>query len=101
VDVDAEIARVDAEMAQSKEQREQQSAAATNRRAGEREALNREWDASNKAIDDAMNQEIMENQKAYRDALAGAASEIAAAKGEWQSAVDEVKKRAAEKAGRS
>lgn len=98
VDVDAEIARVDAEMAQSKQARDQRSADATNRRAGEREALNREWDASNKAIDDAMNQEIMENQKAYRDALAGAASEIAAAKSEWQSAVDEVKKRAAEKA---
>ncbi len=98
VDVDAEIARVDAEIAENKQAREQKSADEVNRRAGEREALNNEWDSSNQAIDDAMNQEINENRQKYNDALSGAAAEIEAAKGQWQSAMDEVKKRAAEKA---
>ena len=97
VDVDAEIARVDAEIEENRRARDQRMAGDINRRAAEREALNREWDASNKGIDDAMNQEIAENRQAYRDALAGAASEIEAAKGEWRAAVDAVKKRAAEK----
>ncbi|OQA79897.1 MAG: Phage-related minor tail protein [Lentisphaerae bacterium ADurb.Bin242] len=98
VNVDAEIARVDAEMAEGKQQREQRSADAVNRRAGEREALGQEWDSSNQAIDEAMNQEINENRQNYNDALSGAAAEIEAAKGQWQSAMDEVRKRAAEKA---
>lgn len=100
VDVDAEIARVDAEIAENKQAREQKAAEEVNRRAGEREALNNEWDSSNQAIDDAMNQEINENRQKYNDALSGAAAEIEAAKGQWQSAMDEVKKRAAEKAAR-
>lgn len=98
VDVDAEVARVDAEMAENKQAREQKSANEVNRRAGEREALKNEWDSSNQAIDDAMNQEINENRQKYNDALSGAAAEIEAAKGQWRSAMDEVKKRAAEKA---
>ena len=98
VNVDAEIARVDAEMAENKQAREQRSADAANRRAGERDALNREWASSNQSIDDAMNQEIDENRRKYNDALSGAAAEIEAAKGQWQSAMDEVRKRAAEKA---
>ncbi|MGE4300665.1 MAG: phage tail tape measure protein [Victivallaceae bacterium] len=98
VDVDAEVARVDAEMAENKQARKQKSADEVNRRAGEREALGKEWDSSNQAIDDAMNQEINENRQKYNDALSGAAAEIEAAKGQWQSAMDEVKKRAAEKA---
>jgi len=98
VDVDAEIARVDAEIAENKQAREQRSADEVNRRAGEREALGKEWDSSNQAIDDAMNQEINENRQKYNDALSGAAAEIEAAKGQWQSAMAEVKKRAAEKA---
>ena len=100
VDVDAEIARVDAEIAENKQAREQKSADEVNRRAGEREALGKEWDSSNQAIDDAMNQEINENRQKYNDALSGAAAEIEAAKGQWRSAMDEVKKRAAEKAAR-
>nr|DAG83151.1 MAG TPA: minor tail protein [Caudoviricetes sp.] len=98
VDVDAEIAHVDAEMAQSKQAREQRSADAVNRRAAERDALNREWDASNRAIDDAMLAEMNENQEAYNKAMGEAAAEINAAKAEWQNAMDEVKKRAEEKA---
>ncbi len=98
VDVDAEVARVDAEMAENKQAREQRSADEVNRRAGESEALGKEWDSSNQAIDDAMNQEINENRQKYNDALSGAAAEIEAAKGQWRSAMDEVKKRAAEKA---
>lgn len=97
-EVNAEIAVVEREYSDRKSAREQKSADAVNRRESERKALGDEWDSSNKSIDDAMNQEIMENQQAYRDALGGAAAEIEAAKGQWQSAMDEVKKRAAEKA---
>lgn len=57
-----------------------------------------EWDATIKGAEDAMNQEIAENQREYSQALSGAAAEINAAKSEWQSAMDEVKQRAAEKA---
>ena len=60
--------------------------------------MGEEWDSKNAAIDTAMNNEIMENQQAYRDALGGAAAEIEAAKSQWQSAMDEVKKRAEAKA---
>ena len=98
IDVDAEVAKIDDELAKSKSDRERKSTGNVNRRAGERDALNREWDSSNRAIDDAMSQEIGDNKKAYRDALGEAAAEIEAAKGQWQSAMDEVKKRAAEKA---
>jgi len=57
-----------------------------------------EWDTTIKGAEDAMNQEIAENQREYSQALSGAAAEINAAKSEWQSAMDEVKQRAAEKA---
>ena len=56
-----------------------------------------EWDATIKGAEDAMNQEIAENQREYSQALSGAAAEINAAKSEWQSAMDDVKQRAAEK----
>ena len=98
VDVDAEIARVDAEMEESHRARTQKSDEEVNRRAAERSALDAEWDSSNKAIDDAMHGEIRKNQQDYASALAGARSAIDAAKGEWKAAVDEVKKSAAKAA---
>ncbi len=101
VNVDAEISRVDAEMAENKQAREQRSADAVNRRAGERAALDREWDSSNQSIDEAMRREIDGTRRKYGDALSGAAAEIEAAKGQWQSAMDEVRKRAAEKAAKT
>lgn len=97
IKVEAEIARVDAEMAKNQKARSQRSADAKNRQAGERKALGKEWDSSNRAIDQAMAQEIGENGKAYADAMTGAAAEIASAKTAWQNAMDEVKKRAADK----
>mgnify|MGYP007039091599 CR=1 FL=1 len=42
--------------------------------------------------------EINQNQEAYNKAMGEAAAEINAAKAEWRSAMDEVKKRAEEKA---
>src|SRR5574344_2667568 len=74
-EVNAQIAVVEKEYSDRKSAREQKSADAVNRRESERKALGDEWDSSNQAIDDAMNQEIMENQQAYRDALGGAAAE--------------------------
>lgn len=98
IDVDAEVAKIDSDLARSKREREQRSADNVNRRAAERKALDDEWTSSNKAIDDAMIQEINENRDAYNKAVAGAAAEINAAKSEWRSAMDEVKKRAEKKA---
>ena len=46
----------------------------------------------------AMNGEIADNQREYAKAVADASGEIEAAKREWRSAIDEVKKRAAESA---
>ncbi len=56
-----------------------------------------EWDSTVKGAEDAMNQEIADNRREYNQALSGAAAEINAAKAQWQSAMDEVKQRAAEK----
>ena len=57
-----------------------------------------EWDSTIQGAEDAMNQEIADNRREYSQALAGAAAEINSAKAEWQSAMDEVKQRAAERA---
>ena len=93
-EVNAEIAVVEGEYNDRKAAREQKSADAVNQRESERKALDAEWNSKNAAIDTAMNTEIMENQQAYRDALGGAAAEIESAKSQWQSAMNEVKKRA-------
>ncbi len=97
-EVNAEIAVVEKQYTDRKTAREQQSADAVNRRESERKSLGEEWDSSNKSIDDAMVQEINENRQKYNEALGGAAAEIDAAKAQWQSAMDEVKKRAEAKA---
>ena len=97
-EVNAEIRVVEREYEDRKAARHRSSDEAVTRRAGERAALNREWDRSNKAIDDAMNGEIADNQREYAKAVADASGEIEAAKREWRSAIDEVKKRAAESA---
>lgn len=99
--VDAQLAEVDAEYNTKKSNRENQTAENVVRRENERKDLYSEWDKENGYIDEAMYQEINENQQAYRDAIGGAAAEIEAAKGQWQSAMDEVKKRAAEHAAKT
>ena len=97
-EVNAEIRVVEREYEDRRAARRRSSDEAVTRRAEERAALNREWDSSNRAIDDAMNGEIAANQRDYAKAVAGASDEIEAAKREWRSAIDEVKKRAAESA---
>ena len=97
-EVNAEIRVVEREYEDRKAARHRSSDEAVSRRERERAALNREWDSSNKAIDDAMNQEIGDNQREFAKAMSDATSEIDAAKREWRSAMDEVRKRAAEKA---
>ena len=91
--VDAEIAVVEREYADRQTQRERNSADAANRRAEERAALNREWETSNRSIDDAMTEEIAEHQREYGQAVADAAGEIEAAKDEWRAAMGEVRRR--------
>jgi len=97
-EVNAEIRVVEREYEDRKAARHRSSDEAVLRRERERAALNREWDSSNKAIDDAMNQEIGDNRREFAKAMSDATSEIDAAKREWRSAMDEVRKRAAEKA---
>ena len=63
-------------------------------------SINDDWDRANASADEAQTQEILEHQKAYQDALTGAAEEIASARAAWQEAMDEVKQKAAEKADR-
>ena len=96
--VDAEIAVVEREYADRQTQRERNSADAANRRAEERAALNREWETSNRSIDDAMTEEIAEHQREYGQAVADAAGEIEAAKDEWRAAMGEVRRRTEERA---
>ena len=135
-EVNAEIAVVERQYNQRRDARRRRSADAERQSQRELDALNAEWTAANKGLDDAMaakiNQskaradaglaeanapidtsewdstikgvedamvgEIAENQQKYNQAVGEAAAEINAAKAEWQGAMDEVKKRAAEKA---
>ena len=97
-EVNAQIRVVEREYEDRKAARHRSSDEAVTRRERERAALNREWDSSNKAIDDAMTQEISENQREYAKAVSEASSEIDAAKREWREAMEDVKKRAAESA---
>lgn len=94
--VNAALRLVEQKYATARNEREQNYAGNVQRREQERNALNNEWNRSNAAIDQAMVSEIAENQRKYSDVLDHAKGEIAAAKSEWQSAMDEVKKRAAE-----
>jgi len=97
-EVNAEIRVVEREYEERKAARHKSSDEAVTRRERERAALNRERDRGNRVIDDAMNSEIADNQREYAKAVADASGEIEAAKREWRSAIDEVRKRAAESA---
>lgn len=96
-EVNAQIRVVEREYEDRKAARHRSSDEAVIRRERERSALNREWDRSNKAIDDAMNQEIGENRDEYARALSEATDQISRARQEWQSAMAAVKKSAAER----
>jgi len=95
--VNAALRAVEQKYANSRDQRERQFAAAVNGRREKREALSREWDSSNVAIDQAQNQAIIENQEKYRGLINDAQGKIAEATAEWRDAMDEVKRNAAER----
>ena len=97
-EVNAEIATVEQEYNNRKNARESAKAEASAQRKAELESLGSEWDAANAGADEAQTQEILAHQKAYQDALSGAAEEIASARAAWQDAMEEVKQKAAEKA---
>ena len=99
-EVEAEIARVEQAYNERKSARENAKAQASAQRKAELASINDDWDRANASADEAQTQEILEHQKAYQDALAGAAEEIASARAAWQEAMDEVKQKAAEKADR-
>lgn len=69
VDVDAEIAKVDQEIAENRTERARRTNAKIGGRQAELDAINNEWAASNKAIDEQTAADISANQKAYHDAM--------------------------------
>ncbi|HOQ61752.1 MAG TPA: phage tail tape measure protein, partial [Vicinamibacterales bacterium] len=99
--VDAALRAVEQKYANSRDERERQFAAAVNGRAEKRQALSREWDASNAAIDQARAQEIMENQRKYSAMIDDAKARIGEATAEWRDAMDAVKRTAAERAAKA
>ena len=77
--------------------RERQFAASVEGRRGKREALSREWDASNAAIGEAQARAVMENQERYSAMVDDAQAKIGEATAEWREAMEAVRKAAAER----
>ena len=98
---DAALQAVERKYANAKDERERQFAAAVGGRRERREALSREWDSSNAAIDQAQSQAIIENQEKYRGLIDDAQAKIGAATAEWRDAMDAVKRTAAERAAKA
>ena len=94
---DAALKAVEQKYANAKDERQRQFAAAVNGRAQSRENLSREWTQSNSAIDQAMSQEIIGNQRKYGALIDDAQAKIGAATAEWQDAMAAVKRNAEEK----
>lgn len=97
-EVNAALRVVEQKYAAAREERDSAYAGNVRRREQERQALDNEWTSSNAAIDQAMAQEIAENQRRYGGLIDEARGEIDAARADWQSAMDEVKRKAAEQA---
>ena len=97
-EVNAALRVVEQKYAAAREERDSAYAGNVRRRGQERQALDSEWTGSNAAIDQAMAQEIAENQRKYGGLIDEARGEIDAARADWQSAMDEVKRKAAEQA---
>ena len=97
-EVNAALRVVEQKYAAAREERGSAYAGNVRRREQERQALDNEWTSSNAAIDQAMAQEIAENQRKYGGLIDEARGEIDAARTEWKAAMDEVKRKAAEQA---
>ena len=95
VNIDAEIAKVDAEIAANKSERAKRSNDAVNRRTGEVNALESERDQFGNAIDQSMYDKMNKHQQSYSQAMSDAAKSLADAKTQWQTAIDDVKRKAA------
>jgi TP901 family phage tail tape measure protein len=91
---DAALRAVERKYADAKNERDQAFAAAVNGRAQSRENLSGEWTRSNSAIDQAMSQEIIENQRKYGALIDDAQAKIGAATAEWRDAMDAVRRNA-------
>lgn len=94
---DAALRAVEQKYANAKDERQRQFAAAVNGRAQSRENLSREWTQSNSAIDQAMSQEILQNQQKYGAMIDDTQAKIGIATAEWQDAMAAVKRNAEEK----
>ena len=96
-EVEAEIATVEREYADSQSAREREYQRGVAGRERERESLNREWDRSNAGIDGAMMAEMNQNQAERNKVVYGAKDEIRQAEKEWRDAMEAVKARAQDK----
>lgn len=92
---DAAIAAVDRELLAKQQKRQGEQEKNRARRSGEIAALEQEKKVSGDAIEIAMNQELMQNQDAYKTTMADAARGLSVAKNEWRSAMDELKAKVA------
>ena len=99
-EVEAEITSVERAYHERKNARENAKTQGFAQRQAELENIGSEWDTANAGADEAQTREILDHRIAYQDALTGAAEEIASARAAWQEAMDEVRQKAAEKAGK-
>jgi len=97
VNVEAQIAQVDSQTKANREERETAFASDVNRRAGERTALNQDRNNANAALDQAMAEEMADNQAKYDAVLSSAQMEIDLAADEWKKAMADVRKNAENK----
>ena len=98
-EVEAEIRALEKEYEDRRKARERNSDADVNRREKERAALSREWDDANRSVEERTRRGVAENRRDYEASMRDAAKGLAAARAEWQQAVDDVKKKAAQKKG--
>lgn len=86
VNVDAEIRRVDQEIAENKTEHAKRTNASVAERQAELDKLGNEWETSNQAIDDKMVADIAASAREYNDALGKASSDLEAARKNYEDA---------------
>ena len=98
---DAALKAVEEKYAGAKEEREQRFAASVGGRRERREEIDRERNTANAALDEAMSNEILENQTRYGGLIDDAQAKIDMATAEWRAAMEEVRRTAAERAAKT
>lgn len=96
-EIEAKIREVDEEIAANQSERARRSNAAVNRRNAEMDQLKAERDRKNSEIDRRTQTGMAENRADYDRSMREAAQGLEDAQRDWKAAMDEVKKKAAEK----